>query len=248
MKLSCPQCGATIPSVQESGFVICQYCDTTLYIDLSQASQHYYFPLQVNKNHVPGILSRWLITRELTKEYQPIETGHFYFPFWRLVQGAQSFFFPAASFPIQELEALKIPGGDFRLYESSLEEENTVIMPDIFLDSILDSKQEELKRDEGELEAFLVHLPLYTIKYQYENREYEAVIDGLHGQVFADESPPLPQLQIDRFFAMAMIGILMIFSAEFYFIPGFIKPLSIALMTAVPLHFILKFFLLQRHW
>ncbi len=248
MKLSCPQCGAKIPSIQESGFITCQYCDTTLYIDLSQVSQHYYLPRQIDRKHVLSILSRWLITRELAKEPQLLEIEHLYFPFWRLVQGADTFFYPAASFPIQELEEMKVPGGDFKLYEPSLEEENTVVAPDIFLDSILESKQDGPKKREGDLKPFLVHLPLYTIKYQYEDSEYEAVIDGVQGQVFADESPPLPQIQMDRFFAMAMIGIIMIFSAEFYFFPGFIKPLSIALMTAIPLNFILKFFLLQRHW
>ncbi len=246
MELYCPQCGAQIPSIEESGFVKCEYCDTTLYVDLTQAAQHYYYSLQIKKSHLWALLTRWLALRELNKGPKPLDIKLVYFPFWRIARGKKTLFLPAASFHIEEISEMRIPGGDFKLYEKSLEDDNEVIPPDIFLDSVLENHQEELTKIEGKASMFLVHVPLYMVRYQYGSGEYEIVIEGVQGQIFTDDIPPQEQLKMDSVFTAVMIAAIAVFAAEFYFIPGFLKPLIIAVITAIPLHFLLSIFLLKR--
>ena len=63
--LNCPQCGAKIPDIEESGFIVCPYCESTLYVDLSKVIQHFYYPLGIKDDMLEGILVRWLSRHEL---------------------------------------------------------------------------------------------------------------------------------------------------------------------------------------
>jgi hypothetical protein len=246
LKMNCPQCGAQIPEIEESGFLVCEYCDSTIYVDLSRAILHFYFPVAVGQNVLTDILTRWLSNHELKQPPQISGIELKYFPFWRITKGGLALFRPAASFPIQEVGELKFPGGDFRVYQKNLAKEYEVVAPDIYLDGVLDLHREELDKHEGSQAISLIHVPLYLVRYKYGNDEFEAAIEGVLGRVLADEIPAAPQLKMDSYFAAAMIGSIAVFTAEFYFIPGFLKPLLIAALTAVPLHFIFNFLLFKR--
>ena len=248
MKINCPQCGADIPPVDESGFVKCEYCDTTLYIDLHQAAQHYYYPFKINRNLIKSLLSRWLTRWELNLLPSFSKISQVYFPFWQIAKGTKTLFVPAAATPIQEFNEMKMPGGDYHQYRIELESEYEVTEPDIFLEGVLETYQGELEEIGGKLITLLIHLPFYVVEYQYENGEYTAFIDGVQGDIYAEEIPPVSQLKMDSYFTAAMIVTILIFMTEFFLIPGFMKPLVIALLTSIPLHYILKYFLLQRDW
>jgi hypothetical protein len=81
---------------------------------------------------------------------------------------------------------MNLPAGDLRKYEGSLDAQS--VAPSV----PLEAAQAWLTERSGQvevLETSLVHIPLYTFKYFYQNAPYTAVVEASDGKVIANIFP-----------------------------------------------------------
>ena len=114
------------------------------------------------------------------------------FPMWlvRVNQGEQEkvVLEPAAALSIFDLTDLNIPASDLQPYDHTMD--GDAIVPTVPIETVRKWLAENHKIAAGQIkESSLVHLPLYFFKYQYEGRQYTAVVDAASSQVFASVYP-----------------------------------------------------------
>jgi hypothetical protein len=115
-----------------------------------------------------------------------------YFPLWhfkrRLPDGSeQSLLEPAAAISVSELRSLNLPAGDLRKYDTSLDAQSR--LPSVPLQAALGWLRERQIPEEQIVERTLVHIPLYTFKYSYQNKPYTALVEAGTGGCFANIYP-----------------------------------------------------------
>jgi hypothetical protein len=115
-----------------------------------------------------------------------------YFPLWyfkrKSPNGSESILLePAAATSITELRHMILPAGDLRKYDSTLDAQSH--SPSVPLQAALDwLAQREIPAAQV-VERALVHIPLFTFKYQYQGKAYTALVEGATGGVFANLYP-----------------------------------------------------------
>jgi hypothetical protein len=115
-----------------------------------------------------------------------------------------------------------VPAGDIKIFDK---EYNTggveLLKPDIDMSAYLPSLPGTAK------EQSIIYFPIWAIKYQYDGRQYDAVIDGSSGEVFAAE---YPVRQAAPYFIIAAMAFVV------FFIEGMLGMLffGCGLVTAIP--------------
>jgi len=194
-KLFCTQCGAEIHPDEGIIFQTCPFCESTIYIDKSQVVFHWYIDPTIKPDDANSTLFRWMAgnqtVKDLDKKARLISKEFLFFPMWyfkvRIKGNGESIILqPASATSISELKNLKIPAGDLKKYDEKISfEAQPPTVP-------LDAAQTWLTDNGilGEiLETFLVHIPIFVIKYVYQNRIYTAVVEAGTGKVFANVFP-----------------------------------------------------------
>jgi hypothetical protein len=140
-------------------------------------------------------LARWMAGNETVKDLDTkadITAVEFrYFPLWLLKlsdgPGERMVLAPAAATSVTALKDLRLPAGDLVRYESSLDAES--IVPNVPLETVLLWQSHVGTPPDQVHEAALVHMPLYTFKYDYRGRSYTAVVEASSGHVLANLYP-----------------------------------------------------------
>jgi hypothetical protein len=130
--------------------------------------------------------------KDLDKKARLAGQAFEYFPMWlfkrRSLQGKEELLIePAAATSISEIRQLKIPAGDLRKYESSLDPQAHA--PSVPLGAVMKWLEERQVPAAEIAERSLVHVPLYTFKYQYGGKPYTALVEAGTGGVFANIYP-----------------------------------------------------------
>jgi len=194
-ELRCSQCGGELNPEDGQLFINCPYCDSTLFLSKGRIVFHWYLEQVFDQEQAEASLARWLSNEKigvnLGHNAQLISASFVYFPFWMIRTGDEAsdelLLEPAAAIAVTEIKTLQLQGGDFRKFSEEIEERS--IEPTIPL-SALTNQFEERGIDENHItETALIHLPIYTFKYTYRNREYTALVEGSSGRVFANIHP-----------------------------------------------------------
>jgi hypothetical protein len=194
--IACAQCGAGIAIEHGSLYVTCQFCGTTSFVDKTRAVFHYALRVTIHEEDVLAALRRWMAGNETVKDLDRkahIEPPTFaYFPMWmvRVARGERErvFLKPAAALSVSELERLTVPAADLEPYHHELDA--TAITPTVPFETMC----RWLAVDHGVeakavREVSLVHLPIYTCKYHFDDRGYTAIVDAATSKVFANIFP-----------------------------------------------------------
>jgi len=193
--LACTQCGGELHPDEGQAFLTCPYCGTTVYVDKSQVVFHYYLAPTVDEAKGRGFLARWMAgnqtVKNLDQKSRVVGSSFEYFPLWyfkRKISGREEILLePAAATSVSELKKLILPAGDLRKYEPSLDPQARP--PSVPLEASLTwLEQRHIPRNEI-VERSLVHIPLYTFKYEYQNKPYTTVVEAATGNVFANIFP-----------------------------------------------------------
>ena len=192
----CTQCGGELHPDQGQIFLTCPYCSSTVYLDKTQVVFHWYLTPTLDEAEARSSLARWMggnqTVKDLDKKSRLIETIFQYFPMWyfkrRTPEGKEVILLePAAAISVSEVRKVSLPAGDLRKYDSTVGSQ--AVAPTVPLDAALQwQEQRQVPRAEI-IEKFLVHLPMYLFKYQYQGRAYLAVVEAGTGQVFANIFP-----------------------------------------------------------
>lgn len=194
--VSCSQCGGELHPDAGQIFLTCPYCASTVFLDKSQVVFHWYVAPTLDEAKARGALARWMAgnqtVKDLDRKARVTEVAFSYFPMWlfkrRLPSGEDRLFLiPAAATSISELKHLNLPPGDLR--KSTPEIDRTAQPPTVPLETALDWLSQNQIPTQEIIEKALVHVPIYTCKYFFNNRTYTAIVEGASGEVFANIYP-----------------------------------------------------------
>lgn len=195
-RLTCTQCGGELHHDQGKIFITCPFCGSTVYLDKTQVVFHWYLAPTLEEDKARSALARWMAgnqtVKDLDKKARLVGSSFEYFPMWyfkhRRRDGREEILLePASATSIIEIKRLKLPAGDLRNYEQSLDPEaRQPTVPLVAAQGWLQGRG--LRRDEIS-ESALVHLPVYTFKYAYEGQTYTAVVEAATGNTLANVYP-----------------------------------------------------------
>jgi DNA-directed RNA polymerase subunit RPC12/RpoP len=194
--LLCTQCGGELHPDEGQIFLTCPYCSSTVYLDKERVVFHWYLAPTLDENKARSALARWMAgnetVKDLDKKSQVNGEAFEYFPVWyfkrRSEDGKEEILLePAAATSVSELRKLKLPAGDLRKYDSSVDP--TARPPSVPLETARGWTLERQPSSEKIAEQALVHIPLYTFKYTYQGKSYTAIVEAGTGGVFANIFP-----------------------------------------------------------
>jgi DNA-directed RNA polymerase subunit RPC12/RpoP len=248
MKVRCTQCGAEIPIEEDAGFIQCEYCGTHLFVEVDRTVQHYNFRPRMEAGSLASTIMRELSRLELTLPVEITRAELVYFPFWQITtEQGRNVTIPGAITTIENLAGVTIPAGDLKFFDPENIPSGKIIPPETLLDGALAQFKGLNLRDEVK-ESALIHLPVFLVSYRYQDNSYEAAVDALSGNVYADEYPPLPIRDKDRFFGLMMLVTMLIFVLEGVLIRGFGFTILAYALTGVPLYFGIRALLKSKGW
>jgi predicted RNA-binding Zn-ribbon protein involved in translation (DUF1610 family) len=193
--LHCTQCGGELHPDEGQTFITCPYCNSTVYLDKSRVVFHWYLAPTLDQQEAHSSLARWMAGNETVKDLDQKSkvTGvtFEYFPVWYFKVRAggreEILLEPAAATSVSEIRRLKLPAGDLRKYEPSLDAQAHA--PSVPLQAALAWLEERQISQAEIVEQALVHIPLYTFKYSYQGNAYTAVVEAATGSVLANIFP-----------------------------------------------------------
>jgi predicted RNA-binding Zn-ribbon protein involved in translation (DUF1610 family) len=194
--ISCTQCGGELHPDEGQIFLTCPYCSSAVYLDKSKVVFHWYLEPTLDENKARSSLARWMAGNETVKDLdKKAQVGDYafeYFPVWYFKRRDQNgreqvLLEPAAATSISEIRNIGLPAGDLRKYEDQLGAE--AVSPSVPLKTALEWLDGRGVPEEQIIEQSLVHIPLYTFKYTYQNQPYTAMVEAGTGGVFANIFP-----------------------------------------------------------
>ncbi len=250
-QILCHQCAAVLPVEQGSQFVTCEFCGATNFVDKSGAVLHYAVRATVDETAASAAVRRWMGGNDTVKDLDKkaaLERPSFQmFPMWlvRVDQGGKEkvVLKPAAALSVIDITELSIPASDLEAYDHTMD--GDAIAPTVPLETVRKWLAENQKIAAGQIkESSLVHLPLYLFKYQFEGREYTAVVDAASSQVFASIFPSkreVPYVAIGSvgcalYFCAALIPAISFFTTDGTgLVFGILGYIVVAVLLAIPI-------------
>ncbi|MDH4122654.1 MAG: zinc ribbon domain-containing protein [Thermoplasmata archaeon] len=191
-----------------------------------------------DQNGAIGMFRRWAAgskkAKDLDRLAQISSIKKQYFPvylFKRDNQGVEQIFIePAASTTLPGLHSLKVPAGDLKIFDEKFDVGSTeMIKPDIEMLSYLNSLPGKPK------EQALVYFPIWNMDYTFEGKKYNAVIDGVSGEVFSGEFPVRSSAP---YLLVAIAGFLAFVAEGFLATYNLMIALPLMAFTAIAIFFI----------
>lgn len=194
--ISCTQCGGELHPDQGQIFLTCPYCSSTVYLDKSRVVFHWYLAPTLDETKARAALARWMAgnqtVKDLDKKARLTSITFEYFPVWyfkrRMPQGKEEIILELASATsVSEIRHVRLPAGDLRKYDEGIDSQ--AHMPSVPLEAALGWLEQRQIPAKEIVEQALVHIPLFTCKYAFQNTGYTAIIEAATGQVFANIFP-----------------------------------------------------------
>lgn len=191
--MNCPKCGAPITLDAGVRFGKCKFCESQVFFDKSGVGFYYAIPFQLQENDAVATFRRWAAgparAKDLDRLAQVAQVKNHYFPvyyFKRDVDGREQVQVePAGSTTLPGLHSLKVPAGDLRIFDQHYDPGTAeLIKPDIEMGAYLKSLPGKPK------EQALVYFPIWSIRYAFEGRSYDVIVDASSAEVFAADFPP----------------------------------------------------------
>ncbi len=194
-QLRCTQCGAELHPDEGQRFVTCPNCTSAVYIDKTRVVFHYALAPTVDAERARGLLAQWMAgndtVKDLDRKAQVIGQTFEYFPLWYFKHRAggqeKIDLEPAAATSVSELRALRLPAGDLQRYDPSLDAQAHA--PTVPLPTALGWLAQRGVPATAVAETALVHVPLYTFKYAFQNKTYTAIVEAATGKTVANLFP-----------------------------------------------------------
>jgi len=194
--LNCTQCGGELHPDEGQIFLVCPYCNSSVYLDKSKVVFHWYLAPTMDEAEGRASLARWMAGNQTVKDLDikaRISAVHFeYFPMWyfkRLSPGKveEILLEPAAATSVSEIRQVNLPAGDLRKYQSDLDSQAQ--SPTVPLPTALAWLADQDIPADQIIEQSLVHVPLYTFKYDFQGKSYTALVEAATGGVYANIFP-----------------------------------------------------------
>jgi hypothetical protein len=117
---------------------------------------------------------------------------------------------PATSTSISEIKKINIPAGNLKVYNKKEFNESEFVAPDV----LFDSAQNWLKDTGVNLDTVatsnLVHIPFYQFHYNYDAKQYTALVEASSGKVYANLWPAKSEAPFRIMFALCIVAFFLI--------------------------------------
>lgn len=234
MEVKCTQCGGEVPVEIDQGLASCPYCSSSLYVSLNDGFLHYVITPTLKEKDLDKTLKTFLARKERKSGLVIREAAQIFWPYWRIQQDAETKTFIAATNPITSLERASIPDGDTKPFLKNKVDKDRFEMPGEPIEDLIEREGISASK------VWLAHVPFWIVDYEYDSVKYQAWIDAVRGEVYADDLPPAFTKEKDRLYARAAWFIFAVF-----FILGaaisngdYVIPLYV--LASVPLYYITK--------
>jgi len=142
---------------------------------------------------------------------------------------------PARSTTLPGLHSLKVPAGDIKVFDQNYKVDVELLKPDMDMTAYLPGLPGQPK------EQALLYFPIWAVNYKFNGRDFDAVIDGSSGEVFAADYPTRSSAP---YFALAAVAFMA------FFVEGLLTilygcGLALAVVT-LPAVFIAAYLILRR--
>ncbi len=194
---NCTQCGGELHPDEGQHFVTCPFCSSTVYLDKSKVVFHWYLSPTLDEDKARGALARWMAgndtVKDLDKKSRLTNRAFAYFPLWYFKRKDKSgretiLLEPAAATSVSEVKQLALPAGDLVKYDPQLDSDAVAVS--VPLDAALDWVTQDNQAAADQIaESAIVHVPLYTFKYEFQGRSYTALVEAATGRVLANIYP-----------------------------------------------------------
>ena len=192
---NCTQCGGELHPDEGQLFITCPYCGSTVYLDKSRVVFHWFLAPTLTDQQAAASLARWMAgndtVKDLDKKSRILGQAFQYFPVWyfKVKNGdnEQIFLEPAAATSITELRNLNLPAGDLRKYEDTLLAQS--VEPSVPMAAAQEWLAQKQVNVQQVTESALVHIPIYTFKYGFQNKMYTAAVEAATGRALANIYP-----------------------------------------------------------
>ncbi len=192
---NCTQCGGDLHPDEGQFFVTCPYCNSTVYLDKARVVFHWVLTPTLDDKSAAAALARWMAgndtVKDLDKKSRILGQTFQYFPVWyfKVKSGSkeQVFLEPAAATSVTELRTLNLPAGDLQKYNDALIPQS--VQPSVPLDAALAWLAQKQVNTQQVVESALVHIPIYTFKYGFNNQMFTAVVEAATGRTLANLFP-----------------------------------------------------------
>lgn len=195
-EILCKQCGAVLHVETGSLFVVCEFCNTTNYVDKSQVVLHYAVRPTIRDNDAEAALRRWMAgnatVKDLDKKATIEKPTYELFPMWMIRVKREDketvYLEPAAAISVSELKQMTVPAADLEPFDHTMD--SSAITPTVPYEAMMRWLQDDHKVQREQVrEVSLVHLPIYVFKYDFGGRRYTAIVDAATSRVFANIFP-----------------------------------------------------------
>jgi len=188
MKLSCPQCSAENMVEIPDEFVHCEFCKSSLYIDIDGITVVYSFTPIVEAQQLGMYLKRDFEKTGFNEAITVQRSAPLYFPFWR-VEGSDKLERACSHFPG---EHIGIPAGEkvFFDHDGALEKSIEVLS--------IDTQPGTAKK------RTLYYVPFFQVSIIFNRKNYTFFVDAVTGVVSGD---PIPYFSVDATFKLFLMFI-----------------------------------------
>ncbi len=188
MKLSCSQCNAENQVEIPDAFVRCEFCKSSLYIDIDEITVVYAFTPIVETQQLGMYLKRDFEKTGFNEVITIQRSAPLYFPFWR-VEGSDKLERACSRFPG---EHIKIPAGEkiFFDHDGTLEKNIEILS--------IDTQPGTAKK------RTLYYVPFFQVNIVFNRKNYTFFVDAVTGAVSGD---PIPYFSVEATFKLFLMFI-----------------------------------------
>lgn len=213
MEVRCANCSGAIRLERADAFLRCPFCGSTLVLDRARTFRSFVLPPALSAAHASALLQKELASREMPR-CQVTGVRGFLLPFWGIRGEALQETLPCFSPVPPALTGYKLPSaGAVPFAQEAVQGFDAVPC------SPSSSAMWEGEEDVSSFAQYRV--PFFKVGYGGGGADYAAWVEAVSGRVYLDRTPPAVSASISRRFWLAMTALLLFFTAEGLFVPGF---------------------------
>ena len=236
---------------ENQGLATCPFCGSSLYLDLREGVGHFCIKPALTEKSLSSQLTTWLLHKERRGAVRIEKAALVFWPFWEIQSlwpEGEVFTSIAASHPITDMQhSGKVPTGELIPFVEEELKAARVKPPQYAIREFMKKEGISRKNEGSPLKAvrpgpkaWLIHIPFWQVEYICDGVSYEAWIEAVSGDVFADDLPPTFAREKDRIYQRAVAVIFFAYLLAGIFVPSGNLAILVMVGISLPLYLLVR--------
>jgi len=213
VNIRCASCSAEIGLERDEAFIVCPFCNSSLYLDRAHTFKSFLLKPSVSATGAADRLAQELSRREIPPAPSKNLEG-VWAPFWGVRGGAIQETIPAFSPVPVALQGYRLPSADAVYDQDDLAAGFTPL-------PCSESGSTKWEGREDVSSFALYRAPFYKLSFGAGDVPYVAWVDAVKGKVYMDKAPPPQSEAISSRFLWVLVVLFAIFTVVAAIVPGF---------------------------